>query len=56
MNWIALMQLLSLIKHLKIHLQATSVSPIVRVYFLNTDLIWLVTYSYSVVLIKNVID
>ncbi len=37
MNLIALMQPLSLIKHLKIHLQATCVPPLVQIYFLNTD-------------------
>ncbi len=46
MNLIALMQPLSLIKHLKIHLQATCVffcaTSVVQIYFLNTDLIWLI--------------
>ncbi len=46
MNLIALMQPLSLIKHLKIHLQATCVffcaTSVVHIYFLNTDLIWLI--------------
>ncbi len=54
MNWIALMQPLSLIKCLKIHLQATFVffcaTSVVHIYLLNTDLILLVT-SYSVVII-----
>ncbi len=56
MNLIALMQPLSLIKRQKIHLQATCVPHLVHVYFLNTDFIWLVSYStcfYSVVLIRN---
>ncbi len=60
MNLIALMQPLSLLKHLKIHIQATCVffcaTSVVQMYFLNTDFIWLVFYStcfYSVVLIRN---
>ncbi len=60
MNLIALMQPLSLIKHLKIHLQATCVffcaTSVVQIYFLNTDLILLISYStcfYSVVLVRN---
>ncbi len=60
MNLIVLMRPLSLIKRLKIHLQATCVFfcaiSVVQLYFLNTDLIWLVTHStfYSVVWIRNV--
>ncbi len=46
MNLIELMQPLSLIKHLKIHLQATCVffcaTSVVQIYFLNTDFIWLI--------------
>ncbi len=41
MNWISLMQPLSLIKRLQIHLRATFVffcaTSIVQMYFLNTD-------------------
>ncbi len=44
MNLIALMRPLSLIKRLKRHLQATCVffcaTSVVKMYFLNTDLIW----------------
>ncbi len=48
MNLIALMQPLSLIKCLKIHLQATFVffcaTSVVQIYFLNTDLILFFKY------------
>ncbi len=63
MNLIALMQPLSLLKHLRIHIQATCVffcaTSVVQMYFLNIDFIWLVFYSttYSTcfysVLIRN---
>ncbi len=49
MNWISLMQPLSLIKRLQIQLRATFVffcaTSVVQMYFLNTDLIVFVTYS-----------
>ncbi len=54
MNLIALMQPLSLIKHLKIHLQATCVffcATSVQIYFLNTDLIWLIDLILLLVLL-----
>ncbi len=54
MNLIALMQPLSLIKHLKIHLQATCVffcATSVVDYFLNTDLIWLIDLILLLVLL-----
>ncbi len=55
MNLIALMQPLSLIKHLKIHLQATCVffcaTSVVQMYFLNTDLIWLIDLNLLLVLL-----
>ncbi len=55
MNLIALMQPLSLIKHLKIHLQATCVffcaTSVVQIYFINTDLIWLIDLILLIVLL-----
>jgi hypothetical protein len=50
MDLTALMPPLSLIKCLKINLQATFVffcATSVQINFVNTDFIWLVTYSYS---------
>ncbi len=55
MNLIALMQPLSLIKHLQIHLQATCVffcaTSVVQIYFLNTDIIWLIDLILRLVLL-----
>ncbi len=55
MNLIAPMQPLSLIKHLKIHLQATCVffcaTSVVQIYFLNTDFIWLIDLILLLVLL-----
>ncbi len=55
MNLIALMQPLSLIKHLQIHLQATCVffcaTSVVQIYFLNTDIIWLIDLILLLVLL-----